>query len=225
VVGVVCHTFLQCFIESAKTRLVLRATGALRSTFPPCFSPPAVTASRPWHDAYISNNYMCIWTTQKLQKTKNNWGSAFPDIITGFGFRNAVDSCSNFPAQCLIRLVPLGSCWHRPLRRNVFIHNRPRLRNRNLGHAFLIFLLMRRRQLPSLPMLLPPSNQCLHHKKKQCFKLLRDISKSLSNGFQLRFWVRCSSTTCLFSVPTSSSSCFHIRSPKLRCTAECSGFW
>ena len=74
-------------------------------------------------------------------------------------------------------------------------------------------------------MLLPPSNPSVHHKKQQCLKQLRDISKSLSNGFQLRFWIRCSSTTCFFSVPTSSSSCFHIRSPKLRCTAECTGFW
>ena len=75
-------------------------------------------------------------------------------------------------------------------------------------------------------MLLPPSNPSVHHKKQQCLKQLRDISKSLSNGFQLRFWIRCSSTTCFFSVPTSSSSCFHIRSPKLRsCTAECAGFW
>ena len=89
--------------------------------------------------------------------------------------------------------------------------------------ALLIFLLLR--QLPSLPMLLPPSNPSVHHKKQQCLKQLRDISKSLSNGVQLRFWIRCSSTTCFFSVPTSSSSCFHIRSPKLRCTAECTGFW
>ena len=168
---------------------------------------------------------MLIWTAQKLQNTKHNSGSAFPDIITGFGFQNAVDGCSRGPEpNASSDSHESQSSAQATTAQHLFIHNRPRLWNRNLG-------------------LCPPSSSssggcpryrcccpqaihpCTTKSRNQCLKQLRDISKSLSNGFQLRFWIRCSSTTCFFSVPTSSSSCFHIRSPKLRCTAECTGFW
>ena len=64
---------------------------------------------------------MSIWTTQKLQKsekTKNNWGSAFPDIITGFGFRNAVDGCSR--AQSSSDSYPLAQATTAQL-----VHSQP----------------------------------------------------------------------------------------------------
>ena len=65
---------------------------------------------------------MLIWTAQKLQNTKHNSGSAFPDIITGFGFQKAVDGCSR--AQRLIRLARvaiLGTGHYRA----TLVHSQP----------------------------------------------------------------------------------------------------
>ena len=75
---------------------------------------------------------MLIWTAQKLQNTKHNSGSAFPEIITGFGFQNAVDGCVPEPNASSDSHESQSSA-QATTAQHLFIHNRPRLWNRNLG--------------------------------------------------------------------------------------------